>query len=86
MFETAKNAYGFDANARLLVDWVNDDQGKDRTLYIKAMAACMLSKALNDKEAERQARAAMDLIDPRYEREYPFHMTPQIAACLEEKK
>src|SRR6266853_2630542 len=46
MLDAAERAYQADENSRFLLDWVAEDNGKDRVLYLRAEAECMLGSGL----------------------------------------
>jgi hypothetical protein len=83
LLKQAEGAYQFDEESRVLLDWVNkEDFGKDRVLYIKADAACLLGKLKNDPTLKSQALETWNQIIPTYRADYPAKGTPELSGCV----
>jgi hypothetical protein len=82
MLNTAERTYQSDENSRFLLDWVAKDNGKDRVLYLRAEAECMLATAKNDANLKSQALETWNQIDTSYREKLPAAGTPQLNGCV----
>jgi hypothetical protein len=82
MLDAAQNTYGSNADSRFLVDWVRDDDGRDRVLYLRAMAACELANTAGNTAMNSKALSDWQEINPSFRRKYPASGTPELAGCV----
>jgi SEFIR domain-containing protein len=85
LFDEARRQYQKNPqnrNAKLLFEWVPEDQSDDRTLYYEAEALCMISNAENDRELKRQARETWNRIHASYRQLFPAKGTDDLAGCI----
>ena len=82
MLDAADRAYQSDENSRFLLDWVAKDNGKDRVLYLRAEAECMLATVKNDANLKSQAFETWNQIDAPYREKLPAAGTPQLNGCV----
>lgn len=82
MLEAAEQTYQSNKDSQFLLDWVNTDQGKDRVLYFRAMAECMLATAKIDPSWRGRAGETWNLINVSYRIQYPAAGTRQLDGCV----
>jgi hypothetical protein len=82
MLDKAERSYQTDENSRFLLDWVVADNGKDRVLYLRADAECMLGSVKNDSSLKARASETWNLISPNYRASLPATRNPQLSACI----
>jgi hypothetical protein len=82
MLDTAEGIYQADENSRFLLDWVIADNGKDRVLYLRADAECMLGSVKSDPSLKARASETWNLISPNYRAGLPAAGNPQLGACI----
>lgn len=83
LLKQAEGAYPVDEESRVLLDWVNkEDSGKDRVLYIKADAACLLGKVKDDSNLKSQALETWNQIGRIYRADFPAKGTPELSGCV----
>ena len=83
LFKQAEEAYQVDEESKVSLDWVvKDDSGRDRVLYIKADAECLLGKIKNDPTLKSQALETWNQISPTYRTDLPAKGTPELNGCI----
>ena len=82
MLDTAERTYATDENSRFLLDWVVTDNGKDRVLYLRADAECMLGSVNQDSSLKARASETWNSITPVYRAALPATENPQLHACV----
>jgi hypothetical protein len=83
MVKKAEDAYPVDENSRFLLDWVRSDSGKDRVLYLRADAQCMLGSVRNDSTLRAQAIETWNEITSTYREALPASGNPQLKDCVQ---
>jgi hypothetical protein len=83
LLDTADRTYQTDENSRFLLDWVTKDNGKDRVLYLRADAECMMGAVKGDSNLNARASETWNLIGPNYRAGLPAAENPQLRGCIE---
>lgn len=86
ILKAAEQKYDSDEESMILRDWVNKDDGKDRVLYLKAEAACMLGTIRNNAALESQALEMWNQISSTYRADFPAAGTLQLNGCVPMEK
>jgi len=81
MLDAAEHTYE-SADSRFLTDWVVSDDGKDRVLYLRAMAACMLGSMRSDSKLKSEASDDWKKVHKSYQDAYPLTGTPELNSCV----
>jgi hypothetical protein len=82
MLNAAKRTYASDSDSRFLYDWVLKDEGRDRVLYLRAMAACMLASVKGDVSLKSKSLDDWKEINASYRDMYPVSGTPELSGCV----
>jgi hypothetical protein len=83
LLKQAEQAYQDDEESKVSLDWaVKDDSGRDRVLYIKTDALCLLGKVKNDPALKSQALETWKQISPTYRTNFPARGTPELNGCI----
>lgn len=85
LFDEAKKQFQIDPrnlNAKLLVEWVPEDQSYDRTLYFRTEALCILAAGQNDTTAKERALETWSRIGASYRSQYPAEGTDELVGCI----
>jgi hypothetical protein len=82
LVDTAARTYQSDKDSRFLLDWIPEHDGKDRVLYLRADAECMLGTIKNDANLKATAIQTWRLISSNYRRGLPAAGTLQLSACV----
>lgn len=71
-----------DENTSFMLDWVQKDNGKDRVLYLRADAFCMMGIATKDSKLKEKAFETWNLISEGYRTGLPASGSPQLSGCV----
>jgi hypothetical protein len=74
-----------DLNAKLLVEWVPDDQSEDRVLYFRTEALCMRGTSEKNPTLVKEANSTWTKINTSYKSRYPASGTDELVGCISEQ-
>jgi hypothetical protein len=86
ILDNASRTYQSDKNSRFLLDWIPEHEGKDRVLYLRADAECLLGTVNKDAAMQAQALRTWSQINSAYRRNLPSEGTPQLSPCVASMK
>jgi len=82
MLKTAEASDPSDSATSSFLDWIQKDNGKDRVLYLRADAFCMMGIATKDSKLKKKALETWHLINEDYRTVLPASGSPQLSGCV----